>query len=130
MGHSTKPIWRGQFCRQLGFISSDQCCIRCAKKCNNFSRKCVNKVKLLTAVAKLSRQARTIADSGCGVPRIYGGFRPSSIYSCSIRHIWEHEFCHLGCWAVKEKFLKWRNFCLSKQLFEVIFSTFWGRKKI
>ena len=27
------------------------------KKCSNFSRKCVNKVKLLTAVAKLSRQA-------------------------------------------------------------------------
>ena len=25
---------------------------------------------------------------------------PSSIYSCSIDHILEHEFCHLGCWAV------------------------------
>ena len=36
---------------------------------------------------------------------------PSSIYSCSIGHIWEHDFCHLGCWAVKEKFLKRRNFC-------------------
>ena len=32
------------------------------------------------------------------------GLVPSSIYSCSIGHIWEHEFCHLGCWAVKEKF--------------------------
>jgi hypothetical protein len=38
---------------------------------------------------------------------------PSSIYSCSIGHIWEHEFCHLGCWAVKGKFLKQLNFCLS-----------------
>ena len=36
---------------------------------------------------------------------------PSSIYSCSIGHILEHEVCHLGCWAVKEKFLKRRNFC-------------------
>ena len=53
---------------------------------------------------------------------------PSSIYSCSIGHIWEHELCHLGCWAVKEKFLKRRNFCLSKQLFEVVFSCFEGQK--
>ena len=36
---------------------------------------------------------------------------PSSIYSCSIGHILDHDFCHLGCWAVKEKFLKRRNFC-------------------
>ena len=34
------------------------------------------------------------------------GNSPSYIYSCSIGHIWEHEFCHLGCWAVKGKFLK------------------------
>ena len=27
-------------------------------------------------------------------------FKPSSIYSCSIGRILEHEFCHLGCWAV------------------------------
>ena len=33
----------------------------------------------------------------CGAKRQ----EPSSIYSCSIGHIWEHEFCHLGCWAVK-----------------------------
>ena len=52
------------------------------------------------------------------------GLYPSSIYSCSIGHIWEHEFCHLGCWAVSEKFLKRRNFCLSMQLFVVVFSTF------
>ena len=39
------------------------------------------------------------------------GIVPSSIYSCSIGHILEHDFCHLGCWAVKEKFLKRRNFC-------------------
>ena len=56
--------------------------------------------------------------------------RPSSIYSCSIGHILEHEICHLGCWAGKGKFLKRRNFCISKQLFEVVFSTFWGQKKI
>ena len=28
---------------------------------------------------------------------------PSFIYSCSIGHILEHEFCHLGCWAVLGK---------------------------
>ena len=49
---------------------------------------------------------------------------PSSIYSCSIGLIFKHEFCHLGCWAVSEKFLKRRNFCLSMQLFGVIFSCF------
>ena len=53
---------------------------------------------------------------------------PCSIYSCSIRHIWEHEICHLGCWA-EEKFLKQRNFCLSMLLFLVVFSTFCGQKK-
>ena len=55
-------------------------------------------------------------------------YTPSSIYSCSIGHIWEHEICHLGCWAVSEKFLKWRNFCLSVQLFGVVFSCFDGQK--
>ena len=54
---------------------------------------------------------------------------PSYIYSCSIGHILEHEICHLGCWAGKGKFLKRRNFCLSKQLFEVVFSCFEGQKK-
>ena len=39
------------------------------------------------------------------------GSTPSSIYSCSIGYILDHDFCHLGCWAVKEKFLKRRNFC-------------------
>ena len=56
------------------------------------------------------------------------GQSPSSIYSCSIGHILEHEFCNLGCWAVKEKFLKRRNFCLSMLLFGVFFSCFWGQK--
>jgi hypothetical protein len=28
---------------------------------------------------------------------------PSSIYSCSIGHIVEHEFCHLGWWVVLGK---------------------------
>ena len=46
--------------------------------------------------------------------------KPSSIYSCSIDPILEHEFCHLGCWAIKRKFLKRRNFCLIK------YATFWG----
>ena len=59
---------------------------------------------------------------------------PSSIYSCSIDHILEHEFCHLGCWAalwaVSEKFLKRRNFCLSMLLFGVVFSCFHGQKNI
>ena len=54
-------------------------------------------------------------------------FTPSSIYSCSIGHILEHEFCHLGCWAVSEKFLKRRNFCL---LFGVDFLCFHGQKNI
>ena len=53
---------------------------------------------------------------------------PSSIYSCSIGHILEHDFCHLGCWAVKGKFLKRPNFCLSMLLFGVVFSTFCGQK--
>jgi hypothetical protein len=53
---------------------------------------------------------------------------PSSIYSCSIGQILEHEFCHLGCWAVKEKFLKRRNFCLSMLLFGVFFLNFHGHK--
>ena len=46
---------------------------------------------------------------------------PSSMYSCSIDHIMEHEFCHLGCLAVSEKFLKRRNFCLSMLLFGLVF---------
>ena len=57
---------------------------------------------------------------------------PSSIYSCSIDHILEHGFCHLGCWAVlqavSEKFLKRRNFSLSMLLFGVVFSCFQGQK--
>ena len=58
---------------------------------------------------------------------IFGIF-PSSIYSYSICRILEYFFCHLGCWSVKRKFLKRRNFCLSMKLFEVVFSTFcWQR---
>ena len=62
--------------------------------------------------------------------RFEASLMPSSTYSCSIGHILEHEICHLGCWAGKGKFLKRRNFCLSKQLFEVVFSCFEGQKKI
>ena len=54
---------------------------------------------------------------------------PSSIYSCSIGHIWEHEFCHLGSLGRIRKFLKRRNFCFSMLLFEVVFSTFYRQKK-
>ena len=57
------------------------------------------------------------------------GLTPSSIYSCSIGHILEHEFCHLGCQAVTEKFLKQQNFCLSKQLLRWFFQHFEGKKK-
>ena len=59
------------------------------------------------------------------------GVDPSSIYSCSIDHILEHEFCHLGCWAalwaVCEKFLKRRNFCLSITMVPLCR---WGTHKI
>ena len=50
---------------------------------------------------------------------------PSSIYSCSIDYFLEHEICHLGCLGRNKKFLKRPNFCLSMQLFRVVFSTFW-----
>ena len=42
---------------------------------------------------------------------IFKLFNPNSIYSCSLDHILEHEFWHLGCLAVSENFLKQRNFC-------------------
>ena len=42
---------------------------------------------------------------------------------------WILPFGLLGThWAVSEKFLKRRNFCLSMLLFGVVFSTFWGQK--
>ena len=53
------------------------------------------------------------------------GLMPSSIYSCSIDYFLEHEICHLGCLGRNKKFLKRPNFCLSMQLFRVVFSTFW-----
>ena len=53
---------------------------------------------------------------------------PSSIYSCSIGHIWEHEFCHLGSLGRIRKFLKRRNFCLSMLLFEVVIQLFMGKQ--
>ena len=49
------------------------------------------------------------------------------IYSCSLGHIWEHEFCHLGWWAVKGKFLKQPNFCLNMLLFGVVFHVFMSK---
>ena len=63
---------------------------------------------------------------------------PSSIYSCSIGHILEHEFCHLGCWAVLWKIsettkilLKYAtfeggffNFLRAKQIFKKVLKTF------
>ena len=62
------------------------------------------------------------------VSKNQNGFMPRSIYSCSIGHILEHKFCHLGCWAEKENFLKRRNFCLSMLLFGVFFSCFHEQK--
>ena len=41
---------------------------------------------------------------------------PSSIYSCSIDQILEHEFCHLGFWALSEK----------QTEFLLKYATFWG----
>ena len=45
--------------------------------------------------------------------------KPSSIYSCSIGHILEHEFCHLGCWAVLWKISETTKILLK-------YATFWG----
>ena len=42
---------------------------------------------------------------------------PSSIYSCSIGHILEHEFCHLGCWALLEKISETTEFLLKYATF-------------
>ena len=50
---------------------------------------------------------------------IFASQRPSSIYSCSIGHIWEHEFCHLGCWAVLWKISETTKILL-------LVSYFWG----
>ena len=55
---------------------------------------------------------------------------PSYIYSCSINHILEHEFCHLSCCAVREKIPKLRNFCLSMLLLGMVFFMFSWAKMI
>ena len=55
------------------------------------------------------------------------GVIPSSIYSCSISHIWEHEFCHLGFWAIKGKFLKRQNFCLKCYFLGSLLHVFMGK---
>ena len=56
----------------------------------------------------------------------------NSICSCSKDHILEHEFCHLGCWAVSkqavsEKILKRWNFCYFLGCF---FHVFMGKNLI
>ena len=43
--------------------------------------------------------------SQCKVGGPTEGFQPISIYSCSIDHILEHKFCHLGCWAVSRQYI-------------------------
>ena len=40
-----------------------------------------------------------VKNSGFVFLELVVGFGPSYIYSCSIGHILEHEFCHLGCRA-------------------------------
>ena len=57
-------------------------------------------------------------------------FQPQFYIQLLYRTHLEHELCHLGCWAVSEKFLKRRNFCLSMLLFWVVFSCFHGHKII
>ena len=54
-------------------------------------------------------------------------WNPSSICSCSIDHIWEHEFCHLSCWAVKGKFAPWNIFLLCK-MFSPAYFALWNTK--
>ena len=51
-------------------------------------------------------------------------FTPSSIYSCSIGHISEHEFCHLGCWAVLWKISETTKILLKYATFEGGFFNF------
>ena len=61
---------------------------------------------------------------------LFAGLTPSSIYSWSIGHILEHEFFYLGHlgWAgSKEKKV---DLSFSEQLLRVVFSTFWGQKKL
>ena len=53
---------------------------------------------------------------------------PSSIYSYSIGHIWEHWFCHLGSLGRIRKFLKRPKFCLSMLLFGVVFNDIMAKK--
>ena len=68
--------------------------------------------------------------------KIYGNsghsgsdWKPSSIYSWSISHIFEHEFFCLGClgWAGSKG--KKVALSFSEQLLRVVFSTFCGTKK-
>ena len=54
---------------------------------------------------------------------------PSYIYSCSIGHILEHEFCHLGCWAVLGKISETTKILLKYATFEGGFFNFLRAKK-
>ena len=68
-------------------------------------------------------------NSDCVTTKTFFCSTPSSIYSCSIGHILEHDFfClgHLGCAGSQGKKVDLRN---SEQLLRVVFSTFWGQNK-
>ena len=56
-------------------------------------------------------------------------YNPSSIYNCSIGHILEHEFCHLGCWAVLWKISETTKILLKYATFEGGFFNFLRAKK-
>ena len=61
-------------------------------------------------------------------------FTPSSIYSCFLSHIWDHEFCHLGCWAAirqKGKISETTEFLLKYATFwSGFFNFLWAKKKL
>ena len=59
------------------------------------------------------------------------GPSPSSIYSWSIDHILEHEFCYLGCWALLGKISETTEILLKYATFWVGFFNFlWAKKKL
>ena len=57
---------------------------------------------------------------------IYAEGRAPVLYTVTL----QATFCNMNSaiWAVKGKFLKQRNFCLSMLLFEVVFTCFHGER--
>ena len=74
-----------------------------------------NRLPLLCSSKKNQGEGRHVPyhpnSAGPALYCIAHGLVPSSIYSCSIDHIWDHEFCHSGSLGRIRKFLKRRNFC-------------------